>query len=114
MALSSVIGADAALAQPNLAGIITLTGAYSLSLNNVNQNLVFIDPGGASRNVTLWPEADTVGVVVEIVNYADAAETITLKDGSGNTVGTIAQNKAAKVANISGQWFKIYDVTIAH
>ena len=41
------------------------------------------------------------------------SETITLKDGSANTVGTIAQNKAAYVANIAGTWAKICDFTVA-
>lgn len=113
MALSSVIGADAALAQVNLAGPLTLTGAYSLTLDNVNQNLVAIDPGGAGRNVTLWPEAKTHGMICLIVNLADAAETITLKNAAGDTVGTIAQNKAAYVANIGGTWAKICDFTVA-
>ena len=113
MALSSVIGFDAALAQPNFQGPLTLTGAYSLDLDNVNQNLVAIDPGGAARNVTLWAEADTHGMLAMIVNLADAAETITLKDGAASTVGTVAQNKAAIVANIAGTWVKVCDFTIA-
>ncbi len=36
MALSSVIGVDAASAQVNLAGPITLTGNYGLDLDTVN------------------------------------------------------------------------------
>lgn len=113
MALSSVIGADAALAQVNFAGPLTLTGAYSLTLDNVNQNVVAIDPGGAARNVTLWPEAKTHGMICLIVNLADAAETITLKDGAAATVGTIAQNKANLVANIGGAWVNICQFSIA-
>jgi len=113
MALSSVIGADAALAQANLAGSLTLTGHYALTLDNVNQNLVAIDPGGAAREVILWPEAKTYGMICLIVNLADAAETITLKNAAGSTVGTVAQNKAAYVANIAGTWAKICDFTVA-
>lgn len=113
MALSSVRGADAALAQVNFAAPLTLTGAYSLTLDNVNQNVVAIDPGGAARNVTLWPEAKTHGLIALIVNLADAAETITLKDGYGGTVTTVAQNKANLVVNMAGTWQNICQFTVA-
>jgi hypothetical protein len=57
----------------------------------------FIDPGGATRVVTLpdptsVAEKDTVRI---IVNTADAAEDLTINDPAATTRGTISQNEFA-------------------
>lgn len=59
--------------------------------------VAFIDPGGATRVVTLpdptsVAEADTVRI---IVNTADAAEDLTINDPAATTRGTISQNEFA-------------------
>ena len=113
MALSSVIGVDAASAQVNLAGPITLTGNYGLDLDTVNQNLLMLDCGGAGREVILYPAAATHGLVLTVVNFSDAAETLTIKNESASTVGTVEQNKAAIFANVAGTWNFVCKWTIA-
>jgi len=71
-------------------GPITLTG--TLTMTNQYRQVLRIDPGGAARTVLLPPEE--VGMTFVIINIADAAETMTLKDDSNtNTIGTITQNQ---------------------
>lgn len=48
-----------------------------------------LDPGGASRNVTLEAEAAAAGVFREFYNAADAAENLVLKDDAGVTLWTV-------------------------
>lgn len=56
--------------------------------------LQVLDPGGAGREVDLPPEAE--GLSYYIVNAADAAEVLTVKDDAGAvTIGTLAQNERA-------------------
>jgi hypothetical protein len=107
MALSSVIGRDAALSQPNFQGLITLSGAYTLDLDTVNQNVIALDPGGASRDVTLFAEAHTKGMILDVVNMADAAENLVMKNAAGNTIVTIGQGYRGTIANVAGAWFSL-------
>lgn len=107
MSLSSVIGRDAAVAQPNFQGLITLSGAYTLDLDNVNQNVIALDPGGASRNVTLFAEADTKGMILDVVNMADAAENLVMKNAAGDTIVTIGQGYRGTIANVAGAWVSL-------
>ena len=57
----------------------------------------FIDPGGATRVVTL-PDPTGAGeadIIRIIVNTADAAEDLTINDPAATTRGTISQNEFA-------------------
>jgi len=63
--------------------IKTLSGTESMTAINVR---AFYDPGGASRIVQLPPEAEGV---VEIINTADASESLTVKDDTGTTTYAI-------------------------
>ncbi len=56
--------------------------------------LQVLDPGGAGRNVDLPAEAE--GLAYAIVNTADAAETLTVREDAGaTTIATVAQNERA-------------------
>ena len=56
-----------------------------------------LDPGGAGRNVTLPAEAQSEFLGYVIVNTADLAEALTVKDDGGSTVVTIGQNESGVV-----------------
>ncbi len=72
-----------------LAGAMTFDGDAAF--------ISYLDPGGATRVVTLpdptsAAEADTIRI---IVNTADAAEDLTINDPAATTRGTISQNEFA-------------------
>lgn len=56
----------------------TLSGTFALDADT--PQLLFLDPGGAGREVNLPPEADCEGMVIIIVNEADGVENITVED----------------------------------
>lgn len=75
--------------------ILSQTLAANLTLSGDDTpTLMLLDPGGASRDVILPPEA--VGNCYVIFNTADAVEDLVVKDDSGTTTYvTISQNEAA-------------------
>lgn len=78
----------------------TLTDAVTLTLADLAQ-VIKLDPGGAHRNVTLPAAAGWKNSNVLIVNGADAAENLVVKDSDGNTIATINQNEEG-LFNCSG------------
>lgn len=65
-----------------------------------------IDPG-AARDVTMWTASETPGLMVNIINSAGAAETITLKESAadgGSTIGTIEQNREVEIWSDGSSW----------
>ena len=72
---------------------------------------LFADAGGGAATLKLPPEADCDGMVLQIVNTADAAETITVQnDAAGNPASgalAIAQNKSAIVACNGTAWYTV-------
>jgi len=90
--------------------IETLSG--NITLDETYPNLCKFDPAGA-RDVTLDTEATAVGLVREIVNAADAAEAITVKDAATDTIGTISQNEKARFYCDGTDWVLIDITTIA-
>ena len=56
------------------------TLAATLVLDADTPQLLFLDPGGAGREINLPPEADSEGPFIVIVNTADAAENLTVED----------------------------------
>jgi hypothetical protein len=70
-----------------------------------------LDAGGGAATVKLPPEADCNGLVLYIVNTANAAETITVQNDAagnpGNGALSIAQNKSATVACDGTTWYAV-------
>jgi hypothetical protein len=78
----------------------TLSGTEALAAGCAP--IQFLDPGGAARIVKLPPETNTV---IVIVNTADAAETLTVKDDSGSTtIDTIEQGFSKTFASDGTSW----------
>lgn len=71
----------------------TLSADKTLGLTDAT--LQRLDPGGSSRDVDLPAEGDSQGKSYRIVNTADAAEDLVVKDDGGSTVATVSQNEAA-------------------
>ncbi len=92
-------------------GDITLAATLVLTQNH--RNVLRLDPGGAGRDVTLPAEAICDGFWFEIVNAADAAEALTVKDDGGGTIVSIAQNEKATVVCDGVTWFHTGIITIA-
>ena len=81
--------------------IITMT-ADNLVLSASMPPVLYIDPGGAARDVLLPPIADWVGAAFIIFNQADAAEAITLKtsaDAALTPAVDVLQNEGVIVHN---------------
>lgn len=82
----------------------TLTGAATLTkLSAQNQRL---DPGGASRNVTLPAvSSDDDGYWFHFDNAADANESLVVKNAAGTTIITVLQNGHGDVyVDSAGAW----------
>lgn len=89
-----------------LSGTLTLDGTYG--------DLLKLDPGGAGRTVLLWPEATRKGVLVLIVNAADASETLTVKEDSNTTtIASIGQNASCLLYCDGTSWTKLCTFTTA-
>jgi hypothetical protein len=89
----------------------TLSGARTVTF--ADANILRLDPGGAARDVTLPAEANSAGVVYKIINAADAAENLVIKDDGASTVATINQNEMCEVACDGSAWSLLYVATIA-
>lgn len=78
--------------------------------------LLKFDPGGSSRDITLPLDATRVGALRVIVNAADAAENLVVKDDNSSgavTVCTINQNEAAVIVQGATAHNLVCVVTIA-
>ena len=81
---------------------ITLTGARTLTAKDAN--ILFLDPGGASRDVTLPAEGESNGLLFFVYNEADAAENLVIKDDGASTIVTLNQGEWAVVACDGTTW----------
>jgi hypothetical protein len=79
----------------------TLTGA--LTLDSKAGNFLLLDPGGSDRTVTLPAATGADGAFFFIANTADAAETLTISDGS--TVATVGQGQACVLGCNGTDWY---------
>lgn len=99
----AIAGAGHPLSIPELVSVRTLTGNDTLT----NQSRVCqrLDPGGANRDVTL-PAAEH-GLVYFVVNAADAAENLVIKNAAAATIATANQNEAAIVWSDGTSWYLV-------
>lgn len=90
---------------------ITATGNLTLTLGYTN--MLRIDPGGSARDVTLPAEAGAEGAWFEILNTADGAENLVVKNDGGSTIVTISQNEKATVVCNGTAWVHMGIVSVA-
>lgn len=74
------------------AAVTTLAG--NLTLVDTDGAIQNLDPGGASRNVTL-PAESTANHTFVIINSADAAEDLTVKNDAGTTIAIVGYAQLA-------------------
>lgn len=85
------------LAFETLYETLTLSGDLDLSTAaNAGRypSVLGIDPG-AARVLTLEEVSAAKGLLRVVVNKANGAETITVKDADANTIGTVEQDRTA-------------------
>ena len=73
------------------------------TLTIADAEVQFLAPD-AARDVTLPAEALSDGLVFEIHNTAGGAFSLTVKDDGAATIGTVAQNKAARFVCDGASW----------
>ena len=93
------------LGNVTLAANLTLTAQYRKYLR--------LDPGGSARDVNLPAEAGSNGLAFYILNAADAAENLVVKNDAGGTIVTISQNEAAWVVCDGTDWHHMGIISIA-
>lgn len=102
--VTSRVGFTGAFRVATLAGNETLT--------HFSAQLQALDPGGSSRDLTLPAEGgEDHGYFFVLLNTADAAESLVVKDADANTIATIPQNGWGIVYNDSGAWAQLAVVT---
>lgn len=89
----------------------TLTGDRTVTFSDAN--VLRFDPGGAARDVTMPAEADCGGMIYKIINAADAAENLVIKDDGGSTIATLNQNEMGEIVCDGSAWSLLYVATIA-
>lgn len=88
----------------------TLTGAKTMDHNDAL--LHRLDPGGASRNVTLTAEESSKGKMFRFVNTADAAENLVILDDAAATVCTVGPGETGEVVCNGTTWTAVvYDTS---
>lgn len=80
---------------------IGVTLAGNATITHQTAQVRFVDPAG-NRDYTM--PAAKAGYWHLVVNTADAAETITVKDAAGNTIVAVAQDRAGLVATDGTTW----------
>lgn len=102
---------DANKRNPGVFHSATLTG--NIALDATYPLVLKLDPGGSARDVTLDAVATAEGLVRRIVNAADAAENLVVKNVAGSTIGTINQNEQGEFYCDGSAWSLIAISTIA-
>lgn len=100
-------------------GLLVETLAAARTIVAADPIFMKLDPGGAHRDVTLdgttTGAGGRSGAFRVIVNAADAAENLVVKDAAGNTIGTVNQNELGVFATKSSDntWTLVAIWTIA-
>lgn len=104
----------AARTEGKLSQVYVATLAANLTIDgDIAANVLKLDPGGSARDVTL-PAVDVYsGVMYRIVNAADAAENLVIKNAGGDTIATVNQNEQAEVFSDGTDWVLLAVTTIA-
>jgi hypothetical protein len=96
---------------------ITMTGNLDVSaVPGRYAQVLKLDPGGSARDLTLWDADETAGLMLRLINGADAAETITVKESTadgGSTIETIEQNTEIELFSDGSAWSFVLKRTIA-
>jgi hypothetical protein len=85
----------------------TIALGADLTLTAKHPTLLFIDPGGSARTITLPAEADAEGMMFIIFNTADMAEVISIVDDAAATITpdiTFTQNEMAILCCDGTSW----------
>lgn len=85
---SQLEGADVSnclMMEGNRFGAVAYTLAATFAIPANSPSVLFLDPGGAGRNVTL-PASPKLGQWYRIYNTADAAEVLTIQDSAGGAL----------------------------
>jgi hypothetical protein len=87
-------------------GTAVFAAAATLTLDEDSPAAIAFDPSGAGQKVLLpLASKQNEGLVFFIVNTADAAEDLTVKDSTDtNTIVTVSQNETAWVVLVGGVW----------
>ena len=93
------------LSVTDLVTVETLTGTRALA--PADGNILYFDPGGDNRDVTLRAQGGTNGAFYLIVNGADAAENLVVKSDAPATIGTIGQGNFGLFVQNEGTWVKV-------
>jgi hypothetical protein len=84
---------------------ITLAGHHVLTLKS--SNFIRFDASGAHRDVTLPAESKSDGCFFRIYNASGGAHNLVIKDASGSTILTIAQNTSGLVGCTGSAWVQL-------
>lgn len=87
-------------------GVITATG--NITLTRQYRSRLRIDPGGATRTVTLPAEAGADGMEFEIYNSADdAAELLTVQDDTPTAIESLGRGEKAVFICDGSSWYSM-------
>lgn len=88
-------------------GIEEQTLSGDVDLDELSANILRVDPGGSNRNVDLPAEETSDGLPFFILNVADAAENITVRNDAGSTIVVLGRYEGAIVGCDGSNW-KVY------
>lgn len=93
--------------------VATQTATGAITLTDRSRNVQVIDPGGAHRDVSFATSAEKRGSYFRIINSADAAENLVIKDSAAATIVTINQTEQAEVWHTGSAWVLLGVIGVA-